>query len=99
MWKKIFGGLVLTGLVLIAGAFFYVTFSQETEELDEKRRSEIGGTFIQLSQGFVHYELAGPDTGASVILVHGAGSGSYAWDNNFAALAKNGFRVLRYDLY
>jgi len=99
MWKKILGGLALTGLVLVAGAFLYVIFTQETEELNEKTRSDIGGTFIQLSNGYVHYELAGPDTGATVILVHGAGSGSYAWDNNFKALAKSGFRVLRYDLY
>lgn len=99
MWKKIIGGVVGLGLLIIIAAFLYVQFTQETQDLNEETRREIGGQFIQLSKGYVHYELAGPDTGTTVILVHGAGSGYYAWDNNFSALAQNGFRVLRYDLY
>lgn len=99
MWKKILGGATVGGILIVLAVFLYFESTQETQELNEETRREIAGQFIKLSGGYVHYELAGPDTGATVILIHGAGSGYYAWDNNFNALAQNGFRVLRYDLY
>ncbi len=100
--KIVFKLLIWTCLLIFVGlslvyAFYY--FTQETETLNESTRSKLSGQFIKLSDGFVHYELAGPDTGKAVILIHGAGSGYYAWDKNFNYLAANGFRVLQYDLY
>ena len=97
--KRIFLVSLCTMLVAVLGVFAYFHFTQETRTLNEDARKEIGGTFIKLSKGDVHYQLDGPDTGRTVLLIHGAGSGSYAWDNNFDYLVKCGFRVLRYDLY
>ena len=54
---------------------------------------------MQLSQGYVHYELGGPVGGEKVVLVHGLSVPYYIWDPTFDALTEAGFRVLRYDLY
>jgi pimeloyl-ACP methyl ester carboxylesterase len=52
-----------------------------------------------LSEGRTYYELAGPEEGRPVVLVHGFSVPCFIWDPTFAALADAGFRVLRYDLY
>ncbi|MFW9777661.1 MAG: alpha/beta fold hydrolase [Candidatus Heimdallarchaeota archaeon] len=71
----------------------------ETEELTDKARATISGDFIELTDGIVHYELAGPLDGKNVVLVHGFSSPmSPVWDNNFPYLSRK-FRVLRYDLF
>lgn len=70
--------------------------------LDEPARHMLtrsNKTFIELSDGVTHYELAGPTYGRLVVLVHGLSGPSDAWDHNFYALAASGYRVLRYDLY
>ncbi len=55
--------------------------------------------FVDLTDGKTYYELAGPETGAPVVLVHGFSVPSYIWEPIFPALAQAGLRVLRYDLY
>ncbi|MBC7388289.1 MAG: alpha/beta hydrolase [Opitutaceae bacterium] len=99
MFGKILLYLAITLCIFVFGLFGYIYIFQETKTLNQETRNEIGGSFIELSQGNVFYELKGPDSGQTVILIHGAGSGCYAWDNNFDFLVKSGFRVLRYDLY
>lgn len=69
----------------------------ETLELNYEARKILPGEFIQLSKGHVHYEFAGE--GDTVILVHGFSSPLFIWDPTFDFLVKEGFRVLRYDLY
>lgn len=71
----------------------------ETIELTSDVRSSLPGEFVELSDGYVHYELVGPEDGEVVVLVHGFSAGSFVWDNNFDYLVGEGFRVLRYDLY
>ncbi|MFW9856309.1 MAG: alpha/beta fold hydrolase [Candidatus Thorarchaeota archaeon] len=71
----------------------------ETEELTDDVRATISGDFIELTDGIVHYELAGPLEGKNIVLVHGFSSPmSPVWDNNFTYLTRK-FRVLRYDLF
>jgi len=74
-------------------------FRSESRLLDEEARSHKGSSYVSLPLGVVHYELAGPDDGEVVVLVHGFSVPSYIWDAPFAALSQAGFRVLRYDLY
>lgn len=93
----IYSVLSIVSLFLIIFSIIY--FSQETKELNPITRKELKGSFIKLSKGYVHYQLGGADTGKTVILIHGAGSGYYAWDKNYDFLVENGFRTLRYDLY
>jgi len=47
----------------------------------------------------VHYELDGPRSGEIVALVHGLTTPLFIWDPMFEMLTKEGFRVLRYDLF
>jgi pimeloyl-ACP methyl ester carboxylesterase len=71
----------------------------ESQTLDDTTRATLPGSFVQLSDGVTHYEIGGPETGPSVVLVHGFSVPSFVWDPTFERLADTGFRVLRYDLY
>lgn len=71
----------------------------ETQILDAKARSAAPGEFVELPDGITHYELAGPDGGQSVVLIHGFSVPGYIWEPTFKVLAEAGFRVLRYDLF
>jgi pimeloyl-ACP methyl ester carboxylesterase len=70
----------------------------ETKELDEATRASAPGSFVQLSNGYTHYELSGPADAQPVVLVHGFSVPYFIWDPTFAFLTESGFRVLRYDL-
>lgn len=71
----------------------------ETKRLTPEVRTGLPGNFIQLSDGVVHYELAGPEDAPVVVLVHGFSVPFFIWDPTFEGLSEAGFRVLRYDLY
>jgi pimeloyl-ACP methyl ester carboxylesterase len=71
----------------------------ESIELTDEIRESLPGKFIEISDGFVHYELEGPSSGDVVVLVHGFSSPLFVWDLTFKFLVKEGFRVLRYDLF
>jgi pimeloyl-ACP methyl ester carboxylesterase len=81
----------INGLFLIADTELYT--------LDEAARKNVSGSFVQLTDGITHYELAGPDTGKVVVLVHGFSVPYYIWDSTFVKLVDEGYRVLRYDEY
>lgn len=75
-------------------------YRDETKTLDNKTRSTASsGAFLELSNGFTHYELGGPQTGIPVILIHGFSVPYFIWDPTFQALTSFGFYVLRYDLF
>ena len=57
------------------------------------------GQFVRLTDGYTHYEIAGPPAGHVVVLAAGFSVPYYIWDPTFNALAEAGFRVLRYDYY
>jgi pimeloyl-ACP methyl ester carboxylesterase len=86
-------GLALVPVVL----FFFVDPEQRT--IDQSVRESVAGEFVRLSDGFTHYEIAGPAAGPVVVLVAGATVPYYIWDPTFAALTSAGYRVLRYDFY
>jgi pimeloyl-ACP methyl ester carboxylesterase len=71
----------------------------ETTILDDPIRESQQGSFIRLPEGQVHYELAGPDDGPLVVLIHGFSIPYYLWDPTFKALTRAGLRVLRFDLF
>lgn len=71
---------------------------EELEITDEVRASQ-PGEYVKISDGTVYYELGGPDSGEIVVLVHGLTSPLFVWDPTFEFLTKEGFRVLRYDLF
>ncbi len=75
---------------------FYLS---ETKTLNDNARSTLSGEFIELSNGYTRYEMAGPEKGPIIVLIHGFSVPYFLWDHNFYALADAGFRVIRYDLY
>jgi pimeloyl-ACP methyl ester carboxylesterase len=74
-------------------------FLGESQVLDAGARSHAPGRFVELPDGMVHYEMAGPSEGQPVVLLNNLSHPYYIWDSTFTALAEAGFRVLRYDLY
>src|SRR5471030_1088698 len=88
--------LSITVLVLAA---FYLKLNKETKVLTDKERQGTSGKYIKLTAGITHYELAGPDTGNVIILVHGFSVPYFIWDGTYEYLVNNGFKVLRYDEY
>ena len=57
------------------------------------------GTYAQLSDGKVRYEIAGPEDGEVVVLVHGLIGHMHVFDYQNRFLIEQGYRVLRFDLY
>jgi len=98
-YLKIFSAalLVLLLVTIVTCGALYRKYNIEKILLDDVARKNISGSFITLSDGVTHYELAGPDTGPVVVLVHGFSVPYYIWDSTFYQLGQQGFRVLRYD--
>lgn len=63
------------------------------------KEMEQHGSYAELSNGKVRYELGGPEYGEKVVLIHGLIGHMHVWDYQFKFLTENGFRVLRFDLY
>jgi len=74
-------------------------YRDETEELNDESRKSADGSFIQLSDGIVHYELSNPNEKNTVVLIHGFSVPYFIFDPTFEFLSRSGFRVLRYDLF
>jgi pimeloyl-ACP methyl ester carboxylesterase len=74
-------------------------YRDETKELNDLIRKEESGSFIQISDGFTHYELSNPAAENTVVLIHGFSVPYYIFDPTFEFLTQSGFRVLRYDLF
>jgi len=95
-WVWAVGAVVLVIVVLL---IVYAAADIEKKDLNDQTRAQLGGSFIALSSGVTHYELAGPENGQVVVLVHGSTIPMYVWDQQMNALTSAGFRVLRYDQY
>lgn len=91
--------LIGVAALVVLAAVPYLVRNQESRSLDDAARLEAPGDFAHLSDGMVHYELAGPDSAETVVLVHGFSVPSYIWDTTFTRLQAGGYRVLRYDTY
>ena len=95
--------LAIIGAVAVAACAvlfaLYLSRNPEKRSLDDAARAGAPGKFVRLTDGVTHYELLGPDSGATVVLVHGFSVPYYIWDSTAAALAGAGHRVVRYDEY
>lgn len=91
--------VLVIGLVGVALACFYFGRNPERATLDDAARRGAPGRFIRLSDGVTHYDVTGPDTGRTILLVHGFSVPYYIWDSTTTALAGAGYRVVRYDEY
>jgi pimeloyl-ACP methyl ester carboxylesterase len=89
--------LVVMNTLILGGLYLYRYTEKKT--LSAVDREKTSGSFIKLKAGITHYQLAGPDTGQVVVLIHGFSVPYYIWDGTFEYLVKHGYRVLRYDQY
>jgi pimeloyl-ACP methyl ester carboxylesterase len=96
-WGARLGVVLLAIALALAGS--YVWRDQERMELTDAARQGVAGSFVRLADGVVHYQLAGPPSEHTVVLVHGFSVPYFIWDPTFDALVASGMRVLRYDLY
>lgn len=91
--------LFVAALALILAMLPFLTGNLEVKELNDDVRKELGLKFIKLTDGMVHYDISGPETGEVVVLVHGNAAPYFSWNKNMEALTGAGFRVVRFDLY
>lgn len=77
----------------------YFTIGSEDSRLDVDTRSALRGSFIELSDGVTHYELAGPADGQVVVLVPGLTIPLFYWDAFVERLHNRGLRTLAYSAY
>jgi pimeloyl-ACP methyl ester carboxylesterase len=91
--------LVIILVAVVGRAALQVAFDRERTTLDAAARDTVSSKFARLSDGITEYELDGPNDGRTVVLLSGASVPFYIWDSTAAALAVNGFRVLRYNYY
>jgi pimeloyl-ACP methyl ester carboxylesterase len=97
--RFLWGALVIVGVATVSlWALNYIT-NTETVDLDQTVRSQAPGSFVKLSDGFVHYQLIGPAEAPTVVLVPGATLPFFVWDPIIDPLVESGFRVLRFDLF
>jgi pimeloyl-ACP methyl ester carboxylesterase len=89
----------LVALLVALAALFSLAPRVETRVLDAQARVGTGGAYVELADGVVHYELAGPAGGPTVVFVCGFSTPYFIWDHNVPALTAAGYRTLRYDLY
>jgi len=92
-------GVALVTLFVLLPAGLYAALDPERLDLDDAARRGAAGQFVHLSDGYTHYDIAGPADGRVVVLAAGATVPYYIWDPTFAVLVNAGFRVLRYDYY
>lgn len=87
---------VLIGLAVIFIAPYFWA-SGNLKPLDAAARTEAPGAFVKLDDGLIHYKWSGPESGQIIVLVHGFSTPFFVFNQNAAALAEHGFRVLQFD--
>ena len=77
----------------------YFVAAGEDRRLDAATRRSLRGSYIQLSDGITHYELAGPDGSDVVVLAGGLTIPLFYWDELADELHARGLRTLAYSGY
>jgi len=97
--KKLLKFFLVFDLLILIILFGYFYLNQEKLKIDQSVRASAPGEFVELSNGFVHYERKGSANGEIVVLVHGFSVPYYVWDPTVEGLVSQGFQIIRYDLY
>ncbi|MEM6938939.1 MAG: alpha/beta hydrolase [Pseudomonadota bacterium] len=87
------------GPLLLAAALAPFFREALRPKLSDKERQGASGQFAQLQDGLTYFEWRGPAQGHVIVLVHGLTTPSFVWLSIAEALAADGYRVLRYDLF
>ena len=96
--------LIVIFILTIGLSTLYLYKDNETLALNSDTRNELGGQYIALSKGIVHYELsdiadkANNKNPQTVVLVNGFSSPMSIFDPTYSYL-QQGHKVLRFDYY
>lgn len=90
-------------LLLVAAAVAYPVADFLRVPMDDVARAELtqsgkAGRFVPLTAGVMHVRVEGPEDGPTVLLVHGAAVGGFAFQRWIKPLSDAGFRVIVPDL-
>ncbi|MDW8804166.1 alpha/beta fold hydrolase [Streptomyces scabiei] len=77
----------------------YFVAAGEDRQLTADARQDLSGSFIELSDGFTHYELAGPEDGDLVVMAGGLTIPLFYWDSLATELHCRGLRTLTCSAY
>ncbi|WP_200304718.1 alpha/beta fold hydrolase [Streptomyces adelaidensis] len=77
----------------------YFVSTSEDRRLDPASRQNLRGSFVELSDGVTHYELAGPGDGDVVLLAGSLTVPLFYWDALAAELQARGLRTLACSAY
>ncbi len=99
-WTRILVAVVVVlalgvGVVLL----LHISLDWEKAEVTQEVREATGESYVALSDGVTEYQLSGPDSAQTVIMISGASVPYYILDGTYEALVEAGFRVLRYNYY
>jgi pimeloyl-ACP methyl ester carboxylesterase len=94
VWGELEGGEI----ALMPFPYFHEK-KKISDALRKSVRQSSGSDFISLPSGYTHYEMSNPDATETVVLVHGFTVPMFIWEPTFQFLSKQGYRVLRYDLF
>lgn len=85
--------LLLFGVIAVP----YLVAGWSETTLDDAARNQAPGEFVSATDGKIHYLWAGPDTGDTIVMVHGVSVPHYVFAQAAVALAASGYRVLLFD--
>ncbi len=97
--NKLLRFFILFDLFVLVLLLPFLLLNKEKIDLNDGIRAMSGREFVELSDGYVHYDLQGPQEGELVVLVHGFSVPSYIWEPTIIGLVEQGYRVLSFDLY
>lgn len=92
--KLIFGilGIVIAGML---GAYILAGWNEVP--LNDEARANAPGSFLETSQGKIHYRWFGEQGAPVIVMAHGFSTPNFIYEQNANALAAAGFRVLTFD--
>lgn len=94
--------MIILSIFTLAVVAFGIVFAllQSKPKLNAELRKELGGQYVELSNGVTHYELVQPsNTAPLVLLIPGLTVPMAVFKNNVAALQEAGYSTLRYDFF
>ncbi|MCH8492101.1 MAG: alpha/beta hydrolase [Idiomarina sp.] len=95
-------GIGLVSLLLLIFVYVFISYQSNMNEhltLNDEVRENAPGQFIQLTDGYTHYQLTGADDAPTIVLVHGFSIPMAIWGTTHRRLQQAGYRVLAYDLF
>jgi len=104
MVKAIKSIIVLIALVVTGMGVAYGLTGNDLPALTDAERDRLqaenqANRFVKLTDGTVHFDVAGLEGAPTVLLIHGFSTPSFVWDDIVDPLTAAGLRVVRFDNY